>query len=86
MRRVHKQEIPFGPWQLGSWGIYINCFSLFYSVFVSFWLFFPSYIPVTALNMNYTVVVYGGTFIFSSLAWYTYGKASYRGPLKEVQE
>jgi len=86
LRRVHKQEIPFGPWQLGSLGIYVNCFSLIYSLFVSFWLFFPNFIPVTALNMNYTVLVYGGTFIFSSLAWFFYGKATYRGPLKEVVE
>lgn len=86
MRRVYKQEIPFGPWHLGSWGLAINLFSIFYCAFVSIWMFFPAFIPVTALNMNYTSVVYGGTFIFSAVAWYSYGKATYSGPIKEVRE
>lgn len=64
----------------------INTFAIFYSAFVSIWMFFPAFIPVTALNMNYTSVVYGGTFLFSAVAWFWYGKSTYRGPLKEVQD
>jgi len=86
MRRFSKQEIPFGPWHLGSWGLAINMFSIIYSAFVSIWMFFPASIPVTALNMNYTSVVYGGTFIFSAVAWFSYGKLTYNGPIKEVRE
>jgi choline transport protein len=86
VRRLSGDEIPFGPWHLGRWGMPLNIFSLVYALFVSIWMFFPAFVPVTAVNMNYTSVVYGGTFIFSAVAWYTYGKTTYLGPIKEVRE
>ncbi|OBT91591.1 hypothetical protein VE01_10363 [Pseudogymnoascus verrucosus] len=86
VRRLSGDEIPFGPWHLGRWGMPLNIFSLVYALFVSIWMFFPAFVPVTAVNMNYTSVVYGGTFIFSAVAWYAYGKTTYLGPIKEVRE
>lgn len=86
MRRLKGQEIPFGPWHLGRYGLAINLFSIVYSAFISIWMFFPAFIPVTAVNMNYTSVVYGGTFICSAAAWFIYGKKTYDGPVKEVRE
>ena len=42
--------------------------------------------PVTAENMNYASLVFGGAMIFSGIAWYVYGKDRYHGPTSELAE
>lgn len=67
IRRLRGEHISYGPWRLGKWGLPINVFSVFYSIFVSLFLFFPSFIPVSAQNFNWTVVVFFGCIVSLTL-------------------
>ena len=86
IRRLKGDEIVFGPWKLGKLGLPINLFSVVYTIFTSLFMFFPSFIPVTATNFNWTVVVFVAALMFSGVSWIVYGKGIYRGPIKEMVE
>ena len=84
IKRMRGEHIAFGPWRLGKWGLPINIFSIVYSIFISIFMFFPAFIPVTSLNMNYAVVVFFGFVLISASWWFIRGHSQYRGPVKEM--
>ncbi|RAL07831.1 amino acid transporter [Aspergillus homomorphus CBS 101889] len=84
IRRVRRQPIPFGPWTLGRGGIVVNLASIAFLTITIFFSFFPSELPVTAVNMNWSVVVFFGE-LFIGLAWYVVrGRHVYHGPIVET--
>jgi hypothetical protein len=86
MRRLRGDSIHFGPWRLGRFGLWINLFSIVYLVFTSFFMFFPSSIPVTVENFNWTSVVFVGVLVISLISYWTYGRRLYKGPVKEIAD
>jgi choline transport protein len=86
IRRINGDHIRFGPWKLGSLGLWINLFAIVYTVVTSIFLFFPSFIPVTPLNMNWSSAVFAATLLISLISWFVYGRRTYAGPLKEVED
>jgi choline transport protein len=86
-RRINPQKnIPFGPWELGKWGIPINIFTIAFSFLtIAFNILLP-YFPVTAKNMNYAGVVFGAALIICGLVWFIRGKGHYAAQIKEVME
>lgn len=84
LKRLRGETVQFGPWRLGRFGLPINLFSVVYSSFISLFLFFPSFIPVTPSNFNWTPVVFFGAVIISVVSWFIYGKRTYHGPVKEM--
>lgn len=86
VKRLRNEPIALGPWRLGNWGLPLNIFSLCYALFISIFLFFPAFVPVTAVNFNWTVVVFFGAMLISLACWFWYGKAIYRGPVKEMYD
>jgi choline transport protein len=84
IRRLRGDEIRFGPWKLGKWGLAVNLFSLAYTIFTSFFLFFPATIPVTLTNFNWTGGVFVGALMVSGVSWLAYGRKSFTGPIKEM--
>ncbi|CDK24054.1 unnamed protein product [Kuraishia capsulata CBS 1993] len=54
---------------LGKWGRPINIICIFWFMFASGWLCVPSYVPVTANGMNYTVVVLTATIVVATVNW-----------------
>lgn len=86
VKRIRKEPVSLGPWRLGKWGLPINVFSLCYSTFISIFLFFPTALPVTAQNFNWTVMVFFGSVLISVISWFWYGRAIYRGPIKETYD
>ncbi|RMD40943.1 hypothetical protein DV735_g4217, partial [Chaetothyriales sp. CBS 134920] len=86
IRRLRGEYIAFGPWRLRKWGLPINIFSLCYSVFISIFMFFPAFIPVTPLNMNWSVVVFFGIVLLAMLCWFIYGRRTFRGPMAAVTQ
>ncbi|KAF2463971.1 putative amino acid permease [Lindgomyces ingoldianus] len=86
-RRIHPgKNIPFGPWELGKWGIPINIFTIAFSFLTIAFNVLPPYFPVTAVNMNYAGVVFGVALIICGLLWLLRGKRHYAGPIREVME
>ncbi|KAI4153654.1 MAG: hypothetical protein LQ340_002178 [Diploschistes diacapsis] len=75
----------WGPWRLpGLIGTLNNIFACFYLVLICFFAFWPSSLPVTPENMNFSVVVTGAVVLFSSIFYFVSARKVYGGPLKEV--
>lgn len=86
-RRIHSgKNIPFGPWELGKWGIPINIFTIAFSFVTIGFNVLPPYFPVNAVNMNYAGVVFGAALVICGLLWFVRGKRHYAGPIREVME
>ena len=82
--RLRGEHIAYGPWRMGKYGLAINIFSIVYSIFISIFLLFPTALPVTALNFNWTVVVLFGVLLFSMVYWVSFGRRQFHGPVKEM--
>ncbi|KAJ6153695.1 hypothetical protein N7470_006654 [Penicillium chermesinum] len=69
IRRLDKTRPPimFGPWSLGRYGMAVNVFALIFGIFVCVFVPFPTQIPVTARNMNWSGPV------FEELCWASEG-------------
>jgi choline transport protein len=52
-KRVRKESIQYGPFQLGNAGLWIDISALTFDVFIVVFLPFPAATPVTAMSMNY---------------------------------
>ncbi|KAI0095426.1 putative amino acid permease [Hypoxylon sp. NC0597] len=67
------KNIPFGPWELGRWGVPINVFTIAFSCITIGLNVLPPYFPVTATNMNYAGVVFGAALIICGILWFWMG-------------
>jgi len=85
-KRFRKEEIAFGPWTLGRWGMAVNIFAVVYAFFVCIFVPFPPILPVTKDNMNYAAPVLLGLLILLSIDWMIRGRLNFTGPLKELLE
>jgi amino acid transporter len=88
-RRFDKSgtAINWGPWTMGPWvGLVVNIYSILFGVFVIVFTPFPSMLPVTAENMNYSGPVFGGMAVLLVIDWFVRGKDRFRGPLKEQMQ
>lgn len=59
---------------LGKFGLPLNIFAVFWSIFITIWLCFPLYLPVTTTNMNYACAVAGAVVLLSAGNWFIYSK------------
>ena len=69
-----KYPIAKGPFTLGRFQKPINLVAIVWTVFISIILLFPPAYPVTALNMNYAVVIAAFIATFALAWWYTGAK------------
>lgn len=84
LKKLKREPIPYGPWTLGRLGIPINIASICFLTIVIFFSFFPEELPVTPVNMNWSIVVFSGEFLLG-LAWYVVrGRKVYHGPIIEA--
>ena len=65
----------------GILGPAVNIFAIFYLLIILFFSFWPSELPVTASNMNYSALVTGVVLTFSGTWYFTKGKRDYKGPV-----
>ncbi|KAK4939256.1 hypothetical protein LTR10_020453 [Elasticomyces elasticus] len=76
-----------GPWTVGRVGIFIDIYALCFCIFMIIFMSFPSTKPITATNMNYSVVIVGGVFVFATCVWFLYARKRYQdSPLVHVGE
>ena len=83
-KRLRKEPITFGPWKLGRLGLPINIYAAVYTLITLVFSFFPPSVPVTAVTMNWSCVVYGGVVILGIIFYLTYGHKRYIGPSTEI--
>ncbi len=84
LKKLQGQHIPYGPWNLGKFGLPVNIFAIVYGIFIVIFLPFPPALPVTPTTMNYSSPVLGLVLIFALGYWFTRGRRVYAGPLREI--
>ena len=78
-------QLMFGPWYIpGIYGIVVNAFACIYEAILIFFCFWPSELPVTAENMNYTVLITAVVIGISIVYYYVWARRIYTGPIVEV--
>lgn len=82
--RTAPEHMFYGPFQLGRAGLPVILLSIAYSVIGIFFSFWPATSEVTAMTMNWSVLVFFAVLIFSLLFWAVYGRKVYTGPLLEL--
>ncbi|CDK24048.1 unnamed protein product [Kuraishia capsulata CBS 1993] len=70
--RYGKGVVPL--FNLGRWGKPMNIICIVWFLFASAWLCVPSYQPVTATTMNYTIAVLGATAFVAIVNWLFYAR------------
>ncbi|RAL07664.1 amino acid permease [Aspergillus homomorphus CBS 101889] len=81
MKRIRNpQNLQWGPYNLGKWGIPINIFALLYGTYITIFLPWPETRPVTASNMNYGAPVFGIALLFAVVDWFAPGHKKWNGP------
>ncbi|KAH7144405.1 amino acid permease [Dactylonectria estremocensis] len=75
----------YGPFRLPRFvGIAANGISMVWMTVVMIFSTLPIALPVTAKNMNYSVVVLAGWALFGAIYYYTVGKSKYQVPLTDL--
>jgi amino acid transporter len=73
-----------GPWTLGKWGPLVNGIAIGWGVIVFFFSFWPSGVPVSAMSMNWSCVLWSAVMVFAVVFWFVHGKNVYKGPVIET--
>ena len=84
VKRFSGERINFGPWNLGRYGLAINIFAAIYTLVTVIFSFFPPSLPVDAVAMNYSCVVYGGVVILGLFYYAIRGHKKFVGPSIEL--
>lgn len=84
----YAEQLPlvWGPWKVpGLLGTINNAYACCYMVFVIFWSVWPPATPVSAMTMNYSVVVTGGVLILAGIWYFARARHIYNGPVVEEE-
>lgn len=75
-----EYPVQFGDWTLPPGvGLPLNVYALAWSIYVTIWLPFPTTIPVTGANMNYSGPIYLAVILGSTAYWILWGKTDWPG-------
>ncbi|CAO2650225.1 Nn.00g015170.m01.CDS01 [Neocucurbitaria sp. VM-36] len=83
-RSRYPERLVPGPWTLGKWGPFVNGFAILWSLVVMFFSFWPTSVPVAAVNMNWSCVLWSAVMIFAVAFWFVHGRKVYKGPVVET--
>jgi len=70
---------------MGKYSVFVNCWAVIWTAFVSIIFLFPTIRPVTGNNMNYAIVFLAAITLAATLYWLIRGKHFYTGPLIEAK-
>ncbi|KAK5692864.1 hypothetical protein LTR97_010340 [Elasticomyces elasticus] len=80
LKRMRGELIPYGPFSLGKYRNFVNGFAIVYTLFTSFFLFWPIIANPTTATMNWSIVLVGAVVLFSIFWWFVEGRKSFVGP------
>ena len=84
-RLAHPELLPHARWSLGKWGPFINTCGLLYSAFAFFWCFWPNTREVDLASFNWSVVMFVGTVVISTIDYFFRAKKVFKGPVSIVR-
>lgn len=85
-RRWTNQPLLPSKFNLGKWGLPVNILSEVFLIFFLVATFFPPTPNPAPEDMNWSIVIYAGTMIFSVTYYYFYGRHKYAGPVEYVRK
>lgn len=84
--RKFLRKNQYGSFRLGDrLGWVVNIVAVAWLVIAIVFCTFPSVKPVTAQNMNYSVVVMGGWLFFGAIFFFGFGRKGYNGPVGIIE-
>lgn len=84
VRKLKGEQLRYGPFRLGRFGIPVTIFALSYSLIGAFFSLWPQTVAPTLKEMNWAVVIFAGIIFFSLLYWVVGARKTYTGPVVEV--
>ena len=81
VRKLQGRHPQYGPFKLGHWGIPLNLFALIYIRFILSFVALPPYLPVTAVNMNYTGPLVLAVMALALTDWFVSGRRRFKIPI-----
>lgn len=85
--RQNLKKSDYGPWKLGKvLGVILNVISIVWMTVAMVFSSFPSAMPVTAQNMNYSVVVMAGWLAFGVVYYVAFGRKKFDVPVVNTSE
>ncbi|KAI0007618.1 hypothetical protein F4779DRAFT_619403 [Xylariaceae sp. FL0662B] len=82
--RLRSPGFERGPWNLGRFHVVVHTMSLAWCIFLIIFTAFPSSLPVTAANMNYSSLINGLVLLLAAIGYLVYARTRFTGPLIEV--
>lgn len=80
-----EDALRWGGWRFkGVLGIANNIFAVCYLMIIAFFGYWPTHLPVNAVNMNYSALVTGSVVIVSLLYYFLRAKKWFTGPVVEI--
>lgn len=77
---------PQGPWSMGRAGLAVNIFAVAFLITTTIFSFFPTLLPITLVNFNWSCVVFGSAVIFGLGYYMVWGRSVFCGPIVEVDD
>jgi len=77
--------LTWGPWRLpGILGIINNIIAVMFMIVIFIFSFFPIATPVTAVTMNYNILIVSAVAMISGSYYFVWGRHTYSGPVVEI--
>jgi amino acid transporter len=86
LKRVRGEPLLPSKFKLGRAGLPINIASLVFLVFVFIFSFMPMGPKPTPEGMNWSILMFGSTVVFSLIYYYFKGRHVYAGPVAYVRK
>ncbi len=86
VKRLRGEPLPPSRWSLGRFAIPCNIVALLYIILAFVVSFFPIFKQVTAVSMNWSVLVWGVIIIFATIVYFVSGRHIYKGPVVLVMK
>jgi amino acid transporter len=86
LKRIRGEPLLPSSFKLGRAGLPINIISIIFLVFVFVFSFFPMGPKPNPAGMNWSILMFGFTIIFSWVYYYIRGRHVYAGPVAYVRK
>ncbi|KUI62482.1 Choline transport protein [Cytospora mali] len=77
-------KLQLGEWNWGRAGPVLNIIALVYTIWAGVWLSFPTYLPVTSMNMNYCAPAFAAVVLGAVILWYARARKHWAGPNRAI--
>ncbi|KAJ4369571.1 hypothetical protein N0V83_005333 [Neocucurbitaria cava] len=86
LKRIRGEQLLPSKFDLGRAGLPLNIVSIVFLIFVFLFSFFPMGPKPTPAGMNWSILMFGGTMIFSLVYYLVKGRNVYVGPVEYVRK